>query len=88
MTYHIVANAAAGILPFAAVRWLTQQSGHVGAIVATGLLARIAVGLSLFWMSYLDLPVFRSLQLSGGFWTLMGDARGYDLCLLKSPSGF
>jgi hypothetical protein len=60
-----------------AVRWIGSQSSTLRTVVAVGLLARAVFGLALFWISYLELPVLRSLQLGGGFWTLMVDAMGY-----------
>ncbi|HEX6512905.1 MAG TPA: hypothetical protein VF157_11430, partial [Chloroflexota bacterium] len=39
---------------------------------------RSVVGLGLFMASFYHLPLFRSMQIDGGFWTLAYDARGYD----------
>jgi hypothetical protein len=74
---HLSVAAAVGIVLVVAVRGVTKQSAAAGAIVAGGLLARAVVGVGLFWISYLNLPLFRSLQFGEGFWSLMGDARGY-----------
>ncbi|MBV9121467.1 MAG: hypothetical protein JOZ39_12225 [Chloroflexi bacterium] len=39
---------------------------------------RAAIGLALFLISLYQLPILRSMQLPGGFWTLAIDASGYD----------
>ena len=54
-----------------------RPSSTVQTLVALGLLARVAIGVPLFWISYLRLPMLTSLQLSAGFWQPMLDARGY-----------
>jgi hypothetical protein len=46
-------------------------------ILALGILIRTLLGAALFLISYYQLPVFRSMQLGGGFWTLALDARSY-----------
>lgn len=74
-------NLAVAVL----VGWLVLKSyrsirGHsrlLGRIVAAGILARAAVGLALFWISYLQLPVAASFHSGDGFWELATDARGY-----------
>jgi hypothetical protein len=77
MVLNLLGGAAIGFLLFVAIRWISRQSRVLGYVVAAGMLARAAVGLILFWISYLELPILRSLQFGEGFWTLMGDARGY-----------
>jgi hypothetical protein len=77
MLLNLLGSAAIGCLLFLAIRWISRQSRVLGYIVAGGVLARAAAGLALFWISYLELPILRSLQFGEGFWTLMGDARGY-----------
>ncbi len=73
----IVIACAIGVLLFRACRFITAQSYAAGMIVSMGIILRAAVGLCLFWISYLNLPILRSLHLGDGFWGLMGDARGY-----------
>ena len=73
----ILASAGIGLTIFATVRWIGRQSLTLQTIVAGGLLARTILGLSLFWISYLGLPILPSLQFGGGFWTPMVDATGY-----------
>ncbi len=49
----------------------------VAAVMAVGIVTRAAIGVALFWISYLDLPVLRDLHLGDGFWQLAPDARSY-----------
>lgn len=46
-------------------------------IVGAGLAARGLLGSVLFWVSYLELPIGRSLQLGNGFWFIAPDGAGY-----------
>jgi hypothetical protein len=46
-------------------------------IVGLGLALRGILGAALFWISYLGLPVFPSLQLGGGFWFIAWDGIEY-----------
>ena len=46
-------------------------------IVAAGFLARAIAGLALFWISWLHLPVLRSLQMGDGFWIFAQDGAFY-----------
>jgi hypothetical protein len=58
-------------------RWIASRSTVGATIVGLGLLARAVVGLLLFWMSYLNLPVLSHLHSGDGFWILAPDARVY-----------
>ena len=74
---HLLAALAIGWLVLASYRWIRRRSEALGAVFAFGILARVGIGLALFWISYLDLPIARSLQTGGGFWHGAADARGY-----------
>ena len=74
---HLLAAAVIGLTLVLAIRWIGTQSPVLRVIVVGGLVARAVLGLSLFWISYLRLPVLESLQFGNGFWTLMIDATGY-----------
>ena len=63
-----LATAAGGLI-FFAFRWLWRQSSVIGLIVTGGIVARALLGLILFWVSYLGLPVVRSLQMGDGWRT-------------------
>ena len=73
---HIIAAMAVGWLVLVGYRYVASQSRVLGAIVAIAMLVRTALGLALFWISYLRLPVAESLQLGGGFWQVFQDATG------------
>ena len=49
----------------------------LGVILALGILGRLVIGLALFGISYLELPVASSLQAGGGFWLIAVDANRY-----------
>lgn len=51
--------------------------GTVSLIVGAGFLIRAIAGQILFWISWLHLPIARSLQLGNGFWFFAIDGPGY-----------
>jgi hypothetical protein len=59
------------------LREIRKGDPTMGAVVAGGVLLRAAIGATLFWISYLDLPVLSSLHSGDGFWQLAPDARSY-----------
>ena len=73
---HVMAACAFGLLVLASYRYVQRQSTVLGAIFAITILARVTIGLALFWISYLELPVAESFQLGDGFWRLFPDATG------------
>lgn len=58
-------------------RWICLQAPLLAAIVAVGLLLRVGLGLLLFGISYLNLPLWRHLHSGDGFWKLAPDAENY-----------
>jgi hypothetical protein len=74
---HVLASLVLAILILAAYRWVRSQSPLVAGLMAFGIVARAAIGLTLFWISYLDMPLLRELHLGDGFWELAVDARTY-----------
>lgn len=59
-------------------RWVIRDADkRVAAIVTAGLLGRMVVAQALFWISWLHLPVARSLQIGPGFWFFAMDGPGY-----------
>lgn len=53
------------------------RQGKAALIIAAGFLLRAMAGQILFWISWLHLPVARSLQLGNGFWFFATDGPGY-----------
>jgi len=53
------------------------EDRFVRSVVFIGFVARAAAGVVLFWISYLRLPVARSLQIGDGLWFFALDARLY-----------
>src|SRR5687768_7252068 len=77
---HIIrgcALVAVAFLILQGYRAVRRRSKVLGTLLAVGILARVTLGLALFWVSYLRLPIAESLQLGDGFWQLAPDARGY-----------
>lgn len=56
--------------------WLDGR-GKGSLIIGAGFLIRAVAGQILFWISWLRLPVARSLQLGNGFWFFATDGPGY-----------
>jgi hypothetical protein len=54
-----------------------RRSRVMGMIVALSVVVRVSLGVALFAISYLHLPVATSLQIDGGFWVIALDAIGY-----------
>ena len=55
----------------------TPRQGKASLIIAAGFLLRAVAGQILFWISWLHLPIARSLQLGNGFWFFATDGPGY-----------
>src|SRR5207253_2879256 len=74
---HLFAAILLGWLVLTGYRWVRSRSKALGSVLALGVLARLVIGLTLFWISYLHLPIAQSLQLGNGFWQVTADATGY-----------
>ena len=68
---------AVGILVLAGYRYVHRQSAALGTLVGAAILIRAGLGLALFWISYLTLPIAEAFQVAGGFWQPALDATGY-----------
>jgi ketosteroid isomerase-like protein len=68
---------AAGVALFRLWRLAAPSQRWLYVAVAAGFLARALVGQALFWISYLRLPIGRSLQMGDGFWVFAQDATWY-----------
>ena len=71
----------AAVAVFTAIAWLCNDvrraSRTLGIIVACGLLLRIGLGLTLFWLVETDAPFLRSLRTPDGIWRFALDSAGY-----------
>ncbi|HVR41179.1 MAG TPA: hypothetical protein VMU84_18945 [Thermoanaerobaculia bacterium] len=75
---HIVFAAAACFALWRAWRaWFGDASRAITLVVAGGFVIRAFAAQALFWISYLRLPVFPSLQTGNGYWFFALDAPGY-----------
>jgi hypothetical protein len=74
---HVAISVLVAVVIVKIYRWTRSRSALLGVILATGILARAALGVALFWISYSHLPVATGLQAGDGFWQLAPDARGY-----------
>lgn len=74
---HLAATMGVAWFVLASYRYIRRRSSVLGAVVALAILTRAALGLGLFWTSYLGLPVAQSLQAGGGFWQFAPDGGGY-----------
>src|SRR5438067_13870025 len=78
-----------GVGLVAACRWIRRRSPLCARLVVAGLLLRAMVMLTLFWTSYLNLPLFRQQHSGDGFWKLAVDAiTYYDLAFTAAHYGF
>lgn len=67
----------AGVAILVLWRYATRIGGRAALMVSGGLIVRALAGQALFWISWLRLPVARSLQLGDGFWFFAVDGPGY-----------
>src|SRR5712671_5544781 len=60
-------------------QWKSIARGdrRAAAIVSAGFVLRAVIAQALFWISWLHLPVARSLQIGDGFWFFAIDGQGY-----------
>jgi hypothetical protein len=70
-------SLSAGFLIFRVWRAVASVDVRVRWIIAAGFLIRAIGGIAAFWISYLRLPIARSLQLGNGLWLLALDAQTY-----------
>jgi hypothetical protein len=68
-------------------RYIASNSRVMGKIALAGILLRVVIGLALFWISYLQLPIAASLQAGDGFWQPAPDARSYYELATSTISG-
>src|SRR3954462_5779803 len=72
-----VLSLLAGWGVFVLWRRIASTSTAVFWLVTAGLLIRAVGGQLAFWISYLNLPIARSVQLGNGLWAFAIDARQY-----------
>jgi hypothetical protein len=82
MLYLTIALQAVALIPAGFGLWylwrLSLRGGPlVSGIVTAAFLFRAMIGLVLFWVSFLELPLLRSLQLGGGIWFFGSDTNIY-----------
>lgn len=70
-------TCVAGWLLWKVWRRLTAIDARAGLLIGAGLVIRALIAQAMFWISYLRLPIARSLQDGDGFWTLAVDGRAY-----------
>lgn len=73
----LLGSALVGILLLVVYRAIRRRSPRAGALVAAGIVIRGVLASSLFFVSYLDLPLLRGIHSGDGFWSLAFDARLY-----------
>ena len=64
-----------------------KQPRQIASLVAAGFLLRSFAGQALFWISYLRMPIARSLQLGNGFWFFGLDGILYYGAAAQAASG-
>jgi hypothetical protein len=60
-----------------AYRWTLTRSRSLATFLAFGIVSRAVLGTGLFVVSAFDLPILKSIQIGGGFWSLAVDAKSY-----------
>ena len=73
----LLVGLSLSLLVIAGYRSVRRRSAALAAILAVGILSRVIIGLTLFAISYLELPILRSLQAGYGFWQIAVDANRY-----------
>jgi hypothetical protein len=77
MILQILLLFPAGVVVFVMWRRIAASSPTVAWLVTVGVLVRAVAGQIAFWISYLRLPIARSLQLGDGFWIFGLDAQTF-----------
>jgi hypothetical protein len=77
MIFQALLSVIAGVALFSMWRRVASSNRWVAWLVTAGVLIRAVCGQVVFWISYLHLPVARSLQLGDGFWIFGLDAMTY-----------
>jgi hypothetical protein len=72
---------------FKVYRTIRRRSSLLAGLFAAGLLLRAFAGLSLFTISYFNLPILSQFHTGDGFWNLAPDARAYYQMALAGPQG-
>jgi hypothetical protein len=73
----VLFTLGAGWLLWKAWRRLSAISPRAGTLIGAGLIIRALLAQAMYWISYLHLPIARSLQTGDGFWALAIDGRLY-----------
>ncbi len=77
----LLCHGLAAVAVGAGIVWLVSEvrraSRTLALIMASGLLLRFVLGLSLFWVAEHNLPVLQSLRTPDGVWTFALDSAGY-----------
>lgn len=73
----LIFTCGAGWLLWKAWRHLAAIDARAGLLIGAGVAIRALIAQAMFWISYLHLPIARSLQDGDGFWTLAVDGRAY-----------
>lgn len=71
-----LATVLAGVGLWALWQWSSREPAS-RTIIGLGLLLRAIPGLALYWISFLELPIGRSLQMGDGYWFFGGDGIAY-----------
>lgn len=73
--------AVAGVLLSLLAMWhaVKTRSRLLGHLLLAGLVVRATAGVTLFVLSYWDLPILASLHTGNGFWVFASDAQNYYL---------
>ena len=82
MTATILQAIAAGGALLAIFFWwrrISRLSRPIYRLVTAGVLVRAIAGQLAFWISYLSLPIGRSLQMGDGFWVFALDGKVYAI---------
>lgn len=73
----VAAMLALGWLVLVGYRYVLARSTVIGRVLGVAIVVRTVLGVALFAISYLHLPIAESLQLGDGFWQPALDATGY-----------
>jgi hypothetical protein len=84
--WHLIGGITVAVLLLTAWRSVRSRSNAVGTLMLFGIIAYLAVGVSLFLISFLNLPFLQSLHFGDGFWRLTPDARHYYQAALDASS--
>jgi hypothetical protein len=84
LVWHLFGSILALSSIAAILWWVSKRSRACAGLIGTGIALRACLGLTLFCISYYQLPIAQDLQSGGGYWKHAPDAQLYYRAAVKA----